>query len=322
MKRSTPIMKIFSPFAARIWAIAVIVSAHFAVADIEEISRYAPIVNNDALRGMSMITSAQSMGNGRMALSLSTQWYIQQKPYVNTPNMHAQIYTGIAALSYGLTHSITLFASQAGFASKDYTDVADTKGWGSFKTGVQVAVPLPDNWCLHLAGQAAVYGGTSKNQINNNSADGYNYFETRTKYDVSGKLLQTVCFGNADIGLKIHLNESSVWNIKSPENSLLVLAAGAQGNIGRLALGIECNSRTFLRDINMTSDPLWVTPTLYFRTPCQINISAGADISMSGDRPLISQPGRIFEDPVFQNSFYSPRALEPYRFFCINKLFN
>jgi outer membrane protein OmpA-like peptidoglycan-associated protein len=255
------------------------------------------------------------MGNGRMALSLSTQWYMQQKPYVNTPNMHAQIYTGIVALSYGLTHSITLFVSQAGFASKDYTDAVDTKGWGSFKTGVQVAVPLPDNWFIHLAGQAAVYGGTSKNQINNNVADGYNYFETRTKYDVSGKLLQTVCFGNADIGLKIHLNESGVWNVKSPENSLLVMAAGAQGNIGRLALGIECNSRTFMKDINLTSDPLWFTPTLYFRTPFQINISAGADISLSGNRPAISQPGRIFEDPAFQNSYYSPRALEPYRLF-------
>jgi outer membrane protein OmpA-like peptidoglycan-associated protein len=308
-------MIFFSPCAVRLWVLAVIISVCCASADIEEISRYAPIVNNDALRGMSTVTSAQSTGYGRMAISASAQWYMQQKAYVNTPNKNAGIYTGVAALAYGLTPCLTLFASQAAFLSNDYNAV-DTKGFGSFKAGLQAAIPLPDNSIIHLAGQAAVYGGTSKNQINTNYSDGYNYFETRTAYDIEGKLLQTVCLGNADIGLKVHLNESGVWQLKSSVvDPLLLMSAGVQGNIKQFALGMELNSRTYMRDINLTSDPLWVTPTVYFRMPCKINISAGADISLSANRPTISQPGRIYDDLAFQSSYYSPRALEPYRLF-------
>jgi outer membrane protein OmpA-like peptidoglycan-associated protein len=113
-----------------------------------------------------------------------------------------------------------------------------------------------------------------------------------------GKLLQTFRFGQEDWGFKFHLNEAGVFNIKNDEPSIVLLGAGVQANLGFVILGTEINSRTRFNDMSMGTDPLWLTPSLHFRTPFQVNAMLGVDISLSANR-----------------AGNSPRALEPYRIF-------
>jgi outer membrane protein OmpA-like peptidoglycan-associated protein len=65
-----------------------------------------------------------------------------------------------------------------------------------------------------------------------------------------------------------------------------------------LVLGIEASSRTSLENINVKTDPLWLTPSIQLRTPYYFNVIFGSDISLS--------QGRTGTDV---------RALEPFRLF-------
>jgi outer membrane protein OmpA-like peptidoglycan-associated protein len=65
----------------------------------------------------------------------------------------------------------------------------------------------------------------------------------------------------------------------------LLLGLGLQGNVNSiLALGLEVNSRTFFNDVAFKTDPLWVTPSIVFRTPFYMNFLVGGDIAASQQR--------------------------------------
>jgi outer membrane protein OmpA-like peptidoglycan-associated protein len=259
---------------------------------------YSPVVNGEALRGLSTIGSAESMGYGRIAFSFIAPWYKQQVGYINTPNVGAHIFTGAGAFSYGVNPYVDLFASVAGFASSNYITADRNSGLGTIRAGAQGSLPFPKYAFLRMGGQTAIVGGTSQNQINTYRADGYSYFETRTGYDFMGKLLQTVQAGSEDWGFKFHVNEAGTIGLNRNSHSLLLLGAGLQANLGFIVLGTELNSRTIFTDMSFGTDPLWFTPSIHFRTPYQMNAMAGVDISLSADR-----------------SDNNPRALEPYRVF-------
>jgi outer membrane protein OmpA-like peptidoglycan-associated protein len=259
---------------------------------------YSPIVNVEALRGLSTVGSAESMGAGRITFSLMSPWYLQQQGYVNTPNTGANLYTVAGAFSYGVNSYVDLFASIAGFASNNYITTNKRSGLGTMRAGVQGSLPFPLYSILRVGGQTAIIGGTSGNQINTFRADGYNYFETRTGYAFMGKALQTIQFGNEDQGFKAHLNEAGVFGITKNEPALLCLGAGLQANLGYVVIGTELNSRTRFNSVAFRTDPLWFTPSFNIRTPFGMNAMAGIDLSLSANRPG-----------------GEPRALEPYRVF-------
>jgi len=259
---------------------------------------YSPVVNGAALRGLSTVGSAESMGAGRITFGFLAPWYRQQVGYLNSPNVGANVFTGAGAFSYGVNSNVDLFASLVAFASSNYTNNVQNSGLGTITAGAQGSLPFPQYAFIRMGGQAEIIGGTSQNQINTYRADGYNYFETRTGYDFSGKLMQTVLTGSEDYGLKFHLNEAGVIGISKKDPALILLGAGLQGNLGFFVLGAELNSRTQFSDMAFGTDPLWFTPSVHIRTIYQMNAMAGVDISMSADR-----------------SNGSPRALEPYRVF-------
>ncbi|MBN1757579.1 MAG: OmpA family protein [Chitinispirillaceae bacterium] len=261
-------------------------------------SVYSPVVNGEALRGLSSVVSAESMGAGRMTFGIISPWYRQQKGYLNTPNTGANLYTFAGAFSYGVNPYVDLFASVAGFALNNYSNTKRNGGLGTIRAGVQGSLPFPRYTSLRMGGQTAVIGGTSRNQINTYRADGYNYFETRTGYDFLGKLLQTFQFGSEDWGFKAHFNEAGVIGITERDPVLLLLGTGLQANLGFVVLGTELNSRTRFGDVSFNTDPLWLTPSLGIRSPNNMNATAGIDISLSANR-----------------SGGQPRALEPYRVF-------
>jgi outer membrane protein OmpA-like peptidoglycan-associated protein len=245
---------------------------------------YSPAVNAEGLRGLTSIGSAESMGEGRITFGFVLPWYRQQTGYLNTPNSGSNIFTGIGAFSYGVNSMVDLFASIAGFSSSNYVNTDAKAGLGTIRAGVQGSLPFPKYAFLRMGGQTAINGGTARNQINTNRADGYNYFETRTGWDITGKLMQTILFGGEDFGIKLHLNEGGILGLAKSDPALLLLGAGLQGNIRFAVVGLEINSRTQLGDISLKTDPLWLTPSLFLRTPWNTNILAGVDISLSESR--------------------------------------
>ena len=261
-------------------------------------SVYSPVVNGGALRGLSTINSAESMGEGRITFNFMLPWYQQKAGYLTTPNVGANIFTGAGAFSYGVNSYVDLFGSIAGFSSSNYSNTNRSSGIGTISAGAQGSLPFPRYAFMRMGGQTAIIGGTSQNQINTYRADGYNYFETRTGYDFLGKLMQTVQSGNEDYGIKLHVNEGGVIAMNKNQPALLLLGAGLQANVGFAVLGAELNSRTQFNNMSFGTDPLWFTPSLHVRTPYQMNAMAGVDITLSQNR-----------------SNNLPRALEPYRLF-------
>jgi Outer membrane protein and related peptidoglycan-associated (lipo)proteins len=273
-----------------------------AYADGEE-NAINPTTTYSATRGMTQINSAETMGEGRITISLQGSWYQQKQasasPY-QLPDSGANIFTGIGALSFGVNPFIDIFGTFSGYGSTNYSNtIKDKAGIGTVSGGIQGTLPLPPESPVRFGMQCGIYAGTSNNQIDENKFDGFDYFETRTNFDFYGKLLQTLLFGNESRGLKLHLNEAFVMTVEHHKGNLLLLGAGLQWNVYKnLTLGVEGNSRSLISDISLKTDPLWITPSFVIRTPYYMNFYAGSDISLSKKRP--------------ENE---PRALEPFRIF-------
>ncbi len=271
----------------------------FVFANGDTISKvYAPALNTMSTQGLHEISSAEALGEGSLNISLSSGWYSQEKDMASAPNEDANIVTGILSLSFGVSSYFDIYTSLSGFGLGGYNGTDEKGGIGTFRGGIQGRVPLPATSPVYLAGKFSIIGGTSSNQINTNAADGYNYFETRTGYDFEFLLLQSLCFGKDGRGFKLHLNEGGVMTLQESKDHLLILGGGflimPHPIIG---IGLEINSRTSWSDVQMKTDPLWISPLLKFQTPARLSFTIGSDISLSQDRS--------------DNS----RALEPFRLF-------
>jgi outer membrane protein OmpA-like peptidoglycan-associated protein len=251
-------------------------------------------------RGLSQTSSAEALGEGRLILGITAPWYRQERAFPGAPNEKADIYTGIGTLAYGISPHWDIFASVTGYGTQNYTG-SDASGFGTIGGGIQATLPFSPSAPIRMAAQASVYNGISDNPIDSNFGGGYSYFETRTGVDFRGSLIQSLVFGTEAVAMKLHFNEGLVTSIESGVDPLMTLATGFQMNFPIAALGVELHSRTALNDVNFQKDPLWVTPSVQFRTRYNMNLTAGSDISLSDERG----PGPI----------PAARALEPYRLF-------
>lgn len=255
----------------------------------------SPATTMWATRGLTQTVSAEPMGTGRLTVSLMGTWYRQKLDILNAAPVGAGVMTGIVAFSLGINQYIDIFGGVDGYS---LLATKDDYGLGSVIGGLQGVVPLPTNSPLRLGAQLAVIGGTASDQINGNNADGYNFFETRTEYEFMGKIIETLKFGNDSLGIKLHFNQGGTMLLQGDNRKLLLLGAGIQGLVHPMVIiGLEANSRTYVHDINIQTDPLWLTPSVTFRTPYYFNVFLGIDISLSENRTAVD------------------RALEPYRVF-------
>lgn len=252
-------------------------------------------------RGLPQTSSAEALGEGRLVLGINGPWYRQQNAFAGTPNAKADIFTGIGSVAYGISRQWDIFASLTAWGTQNYNGPQGS-GLGTIQGGVQGTLPFTPAAPIRMGAQFAVINGLSDNPIDSNFADGYNYFETRTGLDFRGTLLQTLVAGSEAISVKMHLNEGVAGSMQSGVDPLMLLSAGLQMNVPMAALGLELHSRTALADINFKTDPLWLTPSIQFRSLYNLNLTAGGDISLSRDR---SGPG----------TQVALRALEPYRLF-------
>jgi outer membrane protein OmpA-like peptidoglycan-associated protein len=249
-------------------------------------------------RGLTQTASAEALGEGRLIFGFYGSWYQQQKDFSGAPNKDANIFTGIGSISLGVNRQIDVFASLTGFGSTDY-DSDSASGLGSVGGGIQGTLPFSPEIPVRMAAQVGIYQGLSENQINLNEADGYHYLETRTGLDFMAKLIQTLTLGHEKAGLKLHFNEGIRTSSESGTEASLQLAAGAQLNITMASFGLEINSRTPFSNISIGTDPLWLSPSVQFRTPFEINVTLGGDIALAGER----------------NDALNSRGLEPFRLF-------
>ena len=257
----------------------------------------SPATTMWALRGLSQTTSAESMGDGRLTVSLSATWYRQDR-YIGTIPQDADVTTGILAFSYGVNPYLDIFGSAAGYSM--FSGDNSRTGQGSTSGGIQGSLPVPASpLCLGM--QLGLIGGTAyHNQpITKYDPDGYDYYDISTQYELLVKIMETLTYGNDSLGIKLHFNQGTTILLQADNRKLLLLGAGIQGMVSpKIVIGLELNSRTNLHDIHVQTDPLWLTPSVLFRTPYNFNVFAGVDISVSKDR-----------------TWTQVRALEPYRIF-------
>ena len=253
-------------------------------------------------RGLSQTASAEALGEGRLIFGIRGAGYQQQREFVGGPNLDANILTGVGAVSFGLSPYVDGFASMSGFGSTGY-EHSPGSGLGSVGGGFQGTLPFEPSAPIRMAAQIGIFQGLSDNPINSNNADGYNYLETRTGLDFTANLIQTLVFGNENNAFKFHVNEGMVTSAESGRDALLLMAVGVQFNANTTVLGLEAHSRTPFNDIAPGTDPLWMTPSLQFRTAYNINATVGADVALSQDRDNTNvrglEPFRLFAGMAF-----------------------
>jgi outer membrane protein OmpA-like peptidoglycan-associated protein len=264
-----------------------------------EIKVTAPTNTFYGTRGLSQTASAEALGQGRLIFGLNGSFYQQQKAFPGAPNKGANFFTGIGSIAFGLNRHVDAFASITGFGSTDY-ESEQASGPGTVGAGVQGTLPFAQSAPVRMAAQVGLYQGLTNNPIDSNFADGYSYFEARTGLDFMGKLVQSLVFGSEEVGFKWHFNEGVVTSAESGTDGLLLLSTGAQVNIVSAIVGAEIHTRSPIDAIEFGTDPLWMTPSLQFRSAYDINLMVGADIALSGER---------------SDALNNKRALEPYRLF-------
>jgi outer membrane protein OmpA-like peptidoglycan-associated protein len=254
-----------------------------------------------ATPGMSHVISAQGVGAGRANMQLRGNFYKQDATVVGAPAEGSQITTVSGGVALGLNEYVDVFGILNIYNLRSSS--SDGSGFGSSILGAQVGIPFSRDTPIRVAVQAAGIFGTAKSQLNTNGLDGYNYLETRTGNDFMVRVVQSLLFTNdAGVGFNVHLNEGVISSLESGKDISLITGAGVEViPLTSLILGLEANSRTFLNAVD-TKDPLWVTPSVTWRTPAFVNINIGADIALSKEREPAPAIG-------------VDRALEPWRIF-------
>jgi outer membrane protein OmpA-like peptidoglycan-associated protein len=284
---------------ARAALVAVLACAGFlsplARAQAIEPARAAAVTPYGVL-GLSNVTSAEPVGDGRLNFNLRGSFYRQDRAFIGAPAEGARVTTATGAVALGLNDYLDAFAA-LNIYNLNQTGGGES-GFGTTVVGAQASIPLSNDVPIRVGAQLAALFGTARNQINVNELDGYNYLETRTDHDVMARVSQSLLLVKNGTGFKAHLNEGIISSFQSGKDLALITGAGVEViPIVSLILGLEANSRTFLNDPG-PADPLWVTPSATWRTPVFVNVNAGVDVSLSKDRG---------GSPV--------RALEPWRVF-------
>jgi outer membrane protein OmpA-like peptidoglycan-associated protein len=265
----------------------------------EIIPTRASSVNPNGTNGMSQVISAESIGEGQVNLTLRGALANQSRTIPGAPLAGQQLTTVTGGLALGLNKYLDAFAALNVYNFRQ--DGQTGSGMGSTVMGAKFSIPFTRHQPLRIGAQVAGIFGTSGNQFNNNGGDGYNYLETRTRSDVIVRLTQSLLLTEKSkgTGFKIHLNEGVISSFEPSKEVQLITGAGVEFiPIISLIVGLEVNSRTFLNEPSV-SDPIWVTPSVTWRTPAYVNVNLGVDVSVAAER----------------DASPASRSLEPWRVF-------
>lgn len=259
-------------------------------------------------RGLGGILSAEAMGHGRLTLQGKGNLYQMGRTFAGAPEKNSQVTTGTAAVAYGINPFFDAFLGLAAYGvSASKTPGQNGGGLGTISGGVQAGIPFSETIPARVGANLTVHSGTAKSQINDNSADGYNYFETRKGTDFALRLTQSLVFQGEVLALRIHLNEGIVTSLQENKDALLVQGAAIElAPHPAFVLGVEFNSRTFFKE-SLDSDPIWFTPSLTFRSQSHLNATVGSDFSLSqerdGSESRALEPWRMFASVTWSMDF-------------------
>lgn len=249
--------------------------------------------------GMTRVTSSEAVGQGVMNLNLRANFY-EQGDAVPDVGANTQITTVSGGAALGVNSYMDVFVGMNVY-NFNGGSAGNNSGFGSLTLGAKGTLPAAKGAPLRMGLLMAGIFGTGNNQFNTNRADGYNYLEMREYNDLLVKVTQSLLMSdnsNGGVGFNLHFNEGVISSFESGKGVLLVAGAGVEVlPISQLILGLEGNFRTEIGDISM-SDPLWVTPSVTWRTPKFVNVNLGVDVSASPDRdapePQALETWRIF----------------------------
>jgi hypothetical protein len=231
------------------------------------------------------------MGQGRVTVAARGNLYLQTREFAGAPRKDAQVATGTLGIGFGVNPYIDLFAAANAY-NVGNSPGSEGGGLGTILGGVQGSIPFSQTIPGRVGFQLSVLAGTAGSQINENRADGYNYFETRQNADFSFKLTQSIVWKSL-LEFRLHFNEGIVTSLQTGKDALLLQAAGVEfAPAPSFTLGAEFHSRTTFKTYE-DGDPFWFAPSLGFRSgPNHLNLQLGAEISLSESRP---GPGRPLE---------------------------
>jgi len=236
--------------------------------------------------GMSTVTSAEAMGQGVMNLNIRGK-LVEQSEAVPGVAANQRLTTVSAGAALGVNSYMDVFVNMNVY-NFNQNPGSNGSGWGSSVIGAKGTLPAVKGAPIRMGMQVAAIFGTSSNQFNTNRLDGFNYLETRDGgSDVLIRLTQSYLGtdeSNGGTGFNVHLNQGAISSFEEGKEMAALAGIGVEIiPISQLILGLEANYRTFLSDINI-QDPLWVTPSITWRSPKHVNVNLGVDISLSGDR--------------------------------------
>jgi len=317
------------------------------------------------LRGLPNTVSAEPLGVGRFNAIYGLAHFNHEQDLQGRRGGLAggtKVTTMRGVLSYGINEQFDIFGILPLYIlSGGGNDVLSMSG---LLGGVQYAFPIPQEIPFRLSAQLQFTQGirtgsgtSTENKSNvtynedflqveydkmsgDNQVDqigrsyaGYDYFEARKNdnFDLVLKIAQSLVAGNLRRSVKLHLNEgfSLSPGITSANEFLVYLGAGAEiAPIEWGTIGLELNWRTLMSEWS-TSDPLWFTPSLMFRSPYYaeglfgMSFIVGADIRLSSSktsshyydkgspREVYSlEPWRVFGDLVFSFDFMASKRAE------------
>ncbi|MDR2694645.1 MAG: OmpA family protein [Chitinispirillales bacterium] len=315
-------------------------------ADETEWINYVRPMSNIGLRGLSQTVSAEPLGMGRLNFLVSGSWFNQDQKLsemydtehnsalrtgekVNAGPMGSGVSVLRIGGSYGVNEEIDIFASVPMYIVNELT-------WpGMFMGGGQYTFPFPPEMAFRLAIHAhVIYGLRKANddidpyRVTYNpefvSADvsyaGYDFEDIREDGQITLvlKVPMSIVHGNLRRAFKIHANPGVALIQNGP--TLFLASGGFEIDPTEyLTVGLEGNFRTPVKDGHSFSDPLWLTPTVTYRSPYYggglfgWSVVGGADIRLSGETEFSSRQIRNAQEvdvPVGRGY-----ALESYRLF-------
>jgi outer membrane protein OmpA-like peptidoglycan-associated protein len=256
---------------------------------------YPTMIQWNGTRGLTQTRSAEPLGEGFLSISATgTGYQVDQGVAGRTAQTGTDIGVGIYSLGLGLSD----WADLSGWFSNYMTANGDgmypspTNGLGSSGLQIQLSAPYDSTFPVRLAAQAGLIAGTSQNQLQlgltpsgTPRADGWDYFETRTGYDLQARLLQTLRTGSVSFPVRMHLNEGLDQAVVSGQPLLVLLDGGVELDpIPALTIGLEGHTRTLWSNYNPQTDPTWATGSFTFHFPANVQFQVGGDFALSQTR--------------------------------------
>lgn len=266
-------------------------------------------------RGLTQTRSGEALGEGMLVFSSQGSYHKVERS--GAPLDKADFHAGTFALGLGVSDWADLSGWTSIFMVPSGKGVSPNSGWGSTGGQVQVTAPWDTAVPFRLAVQAGLVAGTSavaaQGAVASNGqilADGWNYFETRAGYDFQARLLQTFRWGSVSFPVRIHLNEGFNHSIQTGTDDLALLDAALELDPHPiLSLGIEGHARTLAESLDLM-ERTWVTGSLTFHLPANVQLLGGIDLRVSPSRKdaavgVVGQPA----DAIYRN------PLDPWRAF-------